>query len=74
MSGALLHAEAANDKALRLKLTIQQLIDAFGAGCTITLFDLHVLRTDCSDVCYAVGRTFSAISKEPQHRRMEESQ
>lgn len=67
-------AKYANGEALRLNVTIQKLIDAVGDGCTVTLSDLHFLHKDCKVLCYAVGRTYSAISQEDKHRRMEESQ
>lgn len=72
MTSAILNAEAAHGEAKRLNVSIQTLIDAVGAGCTVTLADLHFLHKDCSVLCYAVARTFHAVKQEEKHRRTAE--
>jgi hypothetical protein len=69
---ALLHAQAANNEAVRISASVQQLLDALERGQAITSGDLKMLRTDCGVLRYAVARTFHAISSEEKHRRLME--
>lgn len=72
MSTALLQAKTASNEAVKVSFAVQALIDALANGSAVTQDDLLTLRIDCGVLRCATALVVHAISKEPQHRRMEE--